>query len=835
MSMPSSSSSAVLSDETRVSCDHFQPKPKCRLTKAPTGWYDGGAAPVSYTWVDVTIERPPGRNVLGSWSVRTNDTGQQFKTHKRRFDFQSTKFRRLWPDPRAGDVIQMIPRANYPGWACLVREAYIKIGYEPSPEDKSTSPTSGFMSNAMKYPSRLLDSKDRAVRLLVVQPAPATSDPINCSLVTTVLPAEQPFDALSYCWGAGKSKTLLTVDGQDVLVSSSVVAALRQLRPEKQELAIWIDQVCINQDDMPERDKQVRLMADIYSSAATVHVWLGEGDIATWTALRIIRDAFNMNHRVCPGGATGCKCHQDSHGYTAHALEAETFLEHCQRTARGRDEPSFKYMTEVCRAHVKNEPGELVEAAGTFNNLQLTTLMSTLFVNPWFRRVWVLQEALLAPDAIVHCGQEVVPWAEVLQMSDWLATIHQPLYWAPHITMPYIWGFLRRHKGGAGGQAPELELLDVFMHGLEMRATDPRDKLFALLSFAKGTVKGTNVPLPIQSTYEKPREQVFADFTLWWIRENKSLSILSRVHGHKDRTWQRLRCDPVKPRLEAPTWAIPHEGQAKWARITLDSQFDFAASVGTVPDQALLDQALSDPNDLRLRLGGFEMTRIKEIRHLSLKRGYSEPLITPARKLLHVLDALFDPCGRHLTWNSKFKGHDWVRPASLGPEGLLRDVRDHANTHGEWERNMPSHPALHIPRHLSAPDSLAADRQLEEAEEDDDAAPTATPTCLDPFLFEGENGSVGLCPWLAEKGDVVVFLHGGKVPYLLRPLSSIASSTTSQSGESVGPGSQGSQQQIEESTTFQFIGECYVMGAMYGQWFRSQLEKDRPRQIFTIV
>lgn len=289
-------------------------------------------------------------------------------------------------------------------------------------------------------------------------------------------------------------------------------------------------------------------MAGIYSSAARVHVWLGEGDIAVWTALRIVRDTFNMDYQVCPGGTAGCKCHEDTHGYTAHMLEVEAFLKSCQRP--GSDKPS--YMHRVFYAHVKNEPGELAEAAGGVNNLPLTTLMSTLFINPWFRRVWVLQEALLAQDAVVHCGEEVVPWKEVLQMSNWLAAIQQPLYHAPHITMPHVWSLLGPHED-TGGRVPELELLDMFMHGLEMKATDPRDKLFALLSFAKGTGNGAEVPFPIQSTYKKSLEQILTDIMVWWIHEHKSLSILSRVYGYKDRTWQRLRCGLDKLWLEALT------------------------------------------------------------------------------------------------------------------------------------------------------------------------------------------------------------------------------------------------------------------------------------------
>lgn len=68
---------------------------------------------------------------------------------------------------------------------------------------------------------------------------------------------------------------------------------------------------------------------------------------------------------------------------------------------------------------------------------------------------------------------------------------------------------------------------------------------------------------------------------------------------------------------------------------------------------------------------------------------------------------------------------------------------------------------------------------------------------------------------MAEKGDMVVILHGGKVPYLLRPCKSVESGTGQDS--------------------FQFIGECYVMGAMSGKWFGRQIKKGTRPRIFTII
>lgn len=764
------------------------------MTLSPQlGRYSGGVPDASYAWVDATIERPSGRNLLGSLGVDCTMPGStEFKVYKRLWDVQSTKVRRVWHDLRPNDVVQMIPRANYPGWTCLVREASIKITYDASPKNRpQTADETTLPSRPTTFPltySSRLDSEDHQIRLLIVEPATSANEPIVCSLTTTDLPSEQSFDALSYCWGAASSMDLLAVNGQDISVSSSVTAALRRIRHETHGLALWIDQICINQSDRDERDEQVRLMAENYSSAAQVHVWLGEGDVATWTALRIVRDSFNVNHQVCPGGAA-CKCYG-----TTHTLEVEAF-----RSRHRQGKPSFKLMHEVFFTHVKNEHGELANAAGMVNNLQLTTLMSTLYINPWFRRVWVLQEALLAQEALVHCGKEIVPWKEVQQVSDWLSKIHQPAYHVPHITMPHIWGPLRSHNG----QVQELALLDVFIHGLEMKATDHRDKLFALLSFARGTARGTRVPWAIRSSYWKSIEQVFADFTVWWIHEHQSLSILSLIHSHRDRTWQRFRWWFVKPQLKSPTWAVVIEGQAKWARITLDAQFDFSASADSVPDKELLHQALFEPTH-KLQLKGFEMTAIKDIVHLSLAQ-INEPLTESAKELLEVFDLLFDPCGRHRTWNSKFKGLNWSRSPFVGADRLRQELLDHVSTHSCWMQQEPQ-TALQLPGDV--PENMTAENQIV-------STITGLPPCLEPFLLVAESGSIGICPWMAEKGDVIAILCGGKVPYLLRPIRNVG----------VEP----------NEVSFQLIGECYVMGAMDGIWFRRQLEQGLKPQTFVLI
>lgn len=54
------------------------------------------------------------------------------------------------------------------------------------------------------------------------------------------------------------------------------------------EHLLWIDAICINQDDLDERSQQVRLMKNIYSTAGRVLVWLGEQQPLTREALQLL-------------------------------------------------------------------------------------------------------------------------------------------------------------------------------------------------------------------------------------------------------------------------------------------------------------------------------------------------------------------------------------------------------------------------------------------------------------------------------------------------------------------------------------------------------------------
>ena len=72
------------------------------------------------------------------------------------------------------------------------------------------------------------------------------------------------YKVLSYVWGDPKDVSSILCNGEKISITRSLSLALHQLRQDSQRYIIWIDQLCINQNDLAERAQQVTMMGDIY-------------------------------------------------------------------------------------------------------------------------------------------------------------------------------------------------------------------------------------------------------------------------------------------------------------------------------------------------------------------------------------------------------------------------------------------------------------------------------------------------------------------------------------------------------------------------------------------
>jgi hypothetical protein len=126
----------------------------------------------------------------------------------------------------------------------------------------------------------------RFIRLLLTSSLTSVpeADVLACEIQTFTLTQAPQYFALSYTWGPRDSILKRIVIGSVTCdVSKTVEEALRRLRDLKGELWIWVDQICINQEDDNEKSGQVKLMKEIYTNAHLVVAWLGpEEEDTSW-------------------------------------------------------------------------------------------------------------------------------------------------------------------------------------------------------------------------------------------------------------------------------------------------------------------------------------------------------------------------------------------------------------------------------------------------------------------------------------------------------------------------------------------------------------------------
>ena len=115
----------------------------------------------------------------------------------------------------------------------------------------------------------------REIRIITLGPG-EWNDRIACTLQKVSLDENPPYEALSYCWGDPKDpKKLIFLQEQPLKVTRSLETALRHLRRQDTERTMWIDAICINQNDVAERAVQVEQMQDIYARTSHLIIWVG--------------------------------------------------------------------------------------------------------------------------------------------------------------------------------------------------------------------------------------------------------------------------------------------------------------------------------------------------------------------------------------------------------------------------------------------------------------------------------------------------------------------------------------------------------------------------------
>ena len=158
----------------------------------------------------------------------------------------------------------------------------------------------------------------RLIRLCGFVDVPEIPDPvISISLSVVHLDSAPLFDALSYTWGdslcrelgpsllpsANNRRNVVSCDGVITPIRPNLHDALDMLLDTKDDSRagfVWIDAICINQEDFDERASQVRLMDTLFMRASSVIAWLGPADATTANALIVLDKLAHLGRDAVP-------------------------------------------------------------------------------------------------------------------------------------------------------------------------------------------------------------------------------------------------------------------------------------------------------------------------------------------------------------------------------------------------------------------------------------------------------------------------------------------------------------------------------------------------------
>jgi hypothetical protein len=148
--------------------------------------------------------------------------------------------------------------------------------------------------------------------------------------------------------------------------------------------------------------------------------------------------------------------------------------------------------------------------------LQLVEDLQDFLSRPWFHRIWILQEVLLAKRAILVAGQKSVNWWALSPLR------LQELGLKPARKdglVPGIYRWTQSH-------VEAFDVLQALHAGRNCLSTDPRDKLYALLGLVDGVTRATLAP-----NYEWSTKEVFIHVAIYTILRRNTLDVLTYTGG----------------------------------------------------------------------------------------------------------------------------------------------------------------------------------------------------------------------------------------------------------------------------------------------------------------
>ena len=619
--------------------------------------------------------------------------------------------------------------------------------------------------------------------------------------IQTVKPGIRGYAAVSYVWGDNDRvhrvyatnvqlnddaplPTSLAQSTGYIMITENLRKVLLSLRDTLHPRTLWIDSLCINQEDPIEKSEQVSMMRNIFSIATLTTAYLGEPDDTMLSAFRTIEAIALLKH--------------------LSDAEAHTLL---------------PQLLEFPVPPKTRQPWENIYGYQLSHTWDYFAAFLTL---PWFHRVWIIQEAVVSDTIVIFAGKTTMQWDTLIDACRVIdrAKLQLESHVANVLLLELARASIRVARADSitntmtedafSGVLPSLAnhfiILQIRCRGFG--ATDPRDLVFALVGIANG-----HQQLLPKVDYSMSLAEVYTRTAWAWFKaqESNSVRFLSVVNGSHD----------VK---DLPTW-VP-DWRQRWNSDPIGLRFH-QWSPDSSPYKHLRNIVFPDMNlprfsmPLRLTVRGIRLLTIdhveaikeplkwSQLRHSQLINKLPEPYPTTYMTYRNAFQSVVQPTENDFAvtgprsesfWSYRLRGTSRPRIRPIFRRDAMYFQGDNLPFIARYHDGPGSKPSIYIKE--AQPGRGPNEPRYTQSQLYDTLHDILRkPGCFveDGYArsrvwFVTKDGFMGLTFLCAKPGDIVVHLFGANTPHVLR------------------------EKKIEGGKkVWGYIGETYVLGLMHGE------------------
>jgi len=650
------------------------------------------------------------------------------------------------------------------------------------------------------YPRKSLLPNSREIRVISLSPG-FWDDDISCITQVVSLDRAPAFSALSYAWGDPNLTESIYLDGESFPVMKNLKVALRYLRQQIEVRILWIDFLCIDQNDDDEKSWQVNMMGDIYRACENVFLWLGteSEDSDRWCESEEYETCGR--DRPSPQGRSGYLLPPDTlpspYSYRLHDRPENSPLPSpCNwHGRRPRMSEAFALVRMFAEdLHINAMPGFVnltsYENTDRHRFVEPIQALNAIMRRSWWHRVWTVQEAVLPRNGIIMCGSLEIHWAIMAKAAiNWHRhannccsifknRLYEVLNFPTHGEPTYMTlsGF-SRHLSALNNIKPgnqetgEWNFMRTFQLFSNRYASDPRDKVFGLLGIL-----------------DLDHRPILADYRIQTDDLNRRLSRKLLLSGEFSVLYDEAR-------------HIDHETIPSWVKI-------FDKTVNRV-DQRIEDLRNSNRMDYNATSSKSATVCVCTKMTLSFRAIWVDKVdktsrVFGASEREADMKAYFRECSSLIDFatrkDSTYQKRGTVREAFLRTafgdrcrsaemqSGVRRPKESEVQRLKEWIwelEDVPPHIRSHLGNNIKY-------------------------NICNRVFFTTSRGLMGFGPSHMRAGDEVWVLFGAKVPIVLRPLQTTISGKEDSGLEKSQPGHTARRHRA-------VVGDCYVHGIMEGE------------------